>query len=54
MRVRFSHESPPGWLPRDAASWQAGEYFVALEVTTADLTGAAHAWDRERQAFPPR
>jgi len=54
MRVRFSHESLPGWLPRDVAGWQAGEYFVALEVTTADLAGAARAWDRERQAFPAR
>jgi hypothetical protein len=54
MRVRFSHESLPGWLPRDVAGWQAGEYFVALEINTADLAGAARAWDRERQAFPAR
>jgi hypothetical protein len=54
MRVRFSHESLPGWLPRNVAGWQAGEYSVALEVTTADLAGAARAWDRERQAFPAR
>jgi hypothetical protein len=54
MRVRFSHESLPGWLPRDAAGRQAGEYFVALEVTAADLAEAARAWDRERRAYPAR
>lgn len=54
MRVRFSHESLPDWLPREAAGWQAGEYFVALEVSTADLAEAARAWDHERQAFPAR
>jgi hypothetical protein len=54
MRVRFSHESLPSWLPRDAVGWQAGEYFVALEVSAADLAEAARAWDRERQAFPAR
>ena len=54
MRVRFSHESLPGWLPRDIAGWQADEYFVPLEVTTADLAGAARAFDRERRAFPAR
>jgi hypothetical protein len=54
MRVRFLHESLPGWLPRGVAGWQADEYFVALEVSTADLAGVARAWDRERRAFPAR
>lgn len=54
MRVRFSHESLPGWQPGDTAGWQAREYLVALEVSTADLAGAVRAWDRERQAFPAR
>lgn len=54
MRVRFSHESLPASLPRDVAGWQAGEYFVALEVSMADLAAAARAWDGERQAFPAR
>jgi len=54
MQVRFSHESLPDWLPRDAAGWQAQEYLVALEVTTADLAAAARDWDRERRAFPAR
>jgi hypothetical protein len=53
-RVRFSHESLPAWLPRDVAGWQASEYCVALEVTIADLAGAAREWDAERQAFPAR
>jgi hypothetical protein len=54
MRVRLSHESLPNWLPRDTPGWQAGQYFVALEVSTADLAAAARAWDRERRAFPAR
>jgi hypothetical protein len=54
MRVRFSHESLPGWLPRDAAGWQAGEYFVALEVDAAHLATAAGVWNTERLAFPAR
>ena len=54
MRMRFSHESLPGWMVRDVPGWQAGEYFVALEVSTTHLAGAARAWDRERQAFPAR
>jgi hypothetical protein len=54
MRVRFSYESLPGWLPRDAPGWRTGEYFVALELSTTDLAEAARTWDRERQAFPAR
>jgi len=41
MRVRFSHESLLGLWPRAVAHWQACEYFVALEVGTADLAEAA-------------
>ena len=54
LRVRLSHEALPGWLPRDADGWQAGEYFLLLEVSRADLAGAARAWDRDRQPFPTR
>ena len=54
IRVRFSYESLPGWLPRYIAGWQTAEYFVTLEVATTDLAEAARDWDRERQAFPGR
>jgi hypothetical protein len=54
MRVRFSHESLPSWLPRDVPGWQAGEFCLPLEVNVADLAEAARAWDAERQAFPAR
>ena len=54
MRVRFSHESLPSWLPRDVPGWQAGEFCLTLEVSVADLAEAARAWDSERQAFPTR
>lgn len=54
MRLRLSHESLPQWLPREAAGWQAGEYYVALEVSCADLAEAAQAWDRDRLSFAAR
>ena len=54
MRARLSHESLPGWLPREARGWRAGEYHVALELGRADLAEAADAWDRDRLPFPAR
>ena len=53
-RTRYSCRRVRLWLSRDAAGWQAQEYVVALEVTTADLAAAARDWDRERRAFPVR
>jgi len=54
MRVRFSHESLPSWLPREPVGWQAGEYYLALEVSCADVAEAARAWDADRLQFPVR
>lgn len=54
MRLRLSHESLPPWLSREAAGWHAGEYYIALEVSCAELAEAAQAWDRDRMSFPAR
>jgi hypothetical protein len=54
MHVRFSHESLPSWLPREPVGWQADEYYLALEVSCADVAEAARAWDRDRLQFPVR
>jgi hypothetical protein len=54
MRICFSYESLPEWLGRDAPDWRTGEYFVSLDLSSADLAEAAQTWERERQAFPGR
>jgi hypothetical protein len=54
IRVRFSHESLPDWLPRDVAGRRAGEYAVPLDVRRSELSAAARSWDRDRLPFPER
>ena len=53
IRVRFAHESLPGWSPRDASGRRA-EYFLPLDVPRSEVAGAAGSWDLERRPFPPR
>jgi hypothetical protein len=53
MRVRFSHESLPDWI-RDVAGWQSAEYFVVLDMRSADMAEAVRDRHCERQAFPVR
>jgi hypothetical protein len=54
IQVRFSHESLPGWLTRDAPGWQAAEYLLPLHVSRSGLAEAAQAWDHECSKFPHR
>jgi len=54
IRVRFSQESLPGWMPRNFDGWQAEEYFLPLEMSCAGLAKAARSWDADRLQFPPR
>ena len=55
VRVRFSHESLPTWLPGNGPRWRDGAgYSLRLRMSRADLAEAARAWDRDCQQFPPR
>jgi hypothetical protein len=54
IRVRFSHESLPSWVPREPRGWQSAEYFLPLDVTCDQLAQAAQVWDLERAQFPAR
>jgi hypothetical protein len=54
MRVRFSYESLPGWVPRDVSGWQAGQYFLSLDLRCSELAEAARSWDLDRRQFPDR
>jgi hypothetical protein len=54
IRVGFSHESLPSWMPRKLPGWQAQEYFLPLEVSRVELAEAARSWDLDRLQFPAR
>jgi hypothetical protein len=54
IRIGFSHEALPGWMPRDIPGWQAEEYFLPLDISCPELAGAARSWDLDRQRFPSR
>jgi hypothetical protein len=54
IRVGFSHESLPDWMPRDFPGWQAEEYFLPLDISCSELAEAARSWDLDRQRFPAR
>ena len=54
IRVRFSHESLPNWMPRDFRGWQAEEYFLPLDINCSELAAAAQSWEADRQSFPGR
>ena len=54
IQVRFSCESLPGWLTRDAPGWQAAGYLLPLHVSRSGLAEAAQAWGHECSKFPHR
>jgi hypothetical protein len=54
LRVCFSHEALPPWVPHDHDGWQAGEYVLILDISRDDLAQAAKAWDVEHEPFPER
>lgn len=54
LRVCFSHEALPPWVPRDHDGWRAGEYALVLDISREDLAQAAAVWDLEHEPFPER
>ena len=54
IRVRFAHESRPGWLPREASGSGDREYVLPLDVRRSELVEAVQSWDLERRPFPER
>jgi hypothetical protein len=54
IRVCFSQESLPDWMPRDFPGWHAEEYFLPLDISCSELAEAARSWDLDRRRFPAR
>lgn len=54
IRVHFSLEAAPPWLPPPGVDTDLYSFFVTVRTTVEQLAAAVEEWKRELALFPPR